>query len=115
MTAQGDSRSIFRRAIENGNVLVAEMTARELGRITLDESLALVGLVAAKEPHRHGRYALRWLRRLLEEHDGLTLEEAALAVSALAALVGPSNEQAYSTLSALAERATGWTKSRTRG
>ena len=105
MTAQGHPRAIFKRAIENGNVLVAEMTARELGRITLDESLALVALVAAKEPHRHSRYALRWLRRLLEEHDGLTLGEAALAVSALAALAGPATGQAYSTLSALVERA----------
>jgi hypothetical protein len=34
---------------------------------------------------------VRWLRRLLEEHDGLTLEETALAVSALAA---PTTEQA---------------------
>jgi hypothetical protein len=48
-----------------------------------------------------------WLRRLLEEHGALTLEETALAVSALAALAGPSTEQAHATLSALAERATG--------
>jgi hypothetical protein len=33
MTPQGDPRAIFKRAIENGNLLVAEMTARELGRI----------------------------------------------------------------------------------
>lgn len=107
MTAQGHTRSIFRRAIENGNVLVAEMTARELGRITLAEALDLTALVAAKDPHRHSRYALRWLRRLLDEDAGLTLEEAALALSGLAALAGPANEQAYITLSALAERASG--------
>jgi hypothetical protein len=105
LTAQGHPRAIFKRAIENGNVLVAEATARELGRVSLGESLALVGLVAVKEPHRHSRYAVRWLRRLLEEDDGLTLEEAALAVSALAALGGPSTEHAQSTLSAMAERA----------
>jgi hypothetical protein len=34
VTAQGHSTSIFKRAIENGNVLVAEMTAREVGRHT---------------------------------------------------------------------------------
>lgn len=67
---------------------------RELGRVTLDESLALVALVAVKDPARHPRYAVRWLRRLLEEHDGLTREEAALATSALAALGGPATEQA---------------------
>jgi hypothetical protein len=32
-----------------------------------------LALVAAKHPRRQSRYALRWLRRLLEEHDGLTL------------------------------------------
>jgi hypothetical protein len=65
--------------------------------VSLDESLALVALAAVKEPHRHSRYAVRWLRRLLEEDDGLTLEEAALAVSALAALGGPSTDQAHAT------------------
>jgi hypothetical protein len=47
---------------------------------------------------------VRWLRRLLDEHERLTIEEAALAASALLALGGPANEQALSTLSALAER-----------
>jgi hypothetical protein len=37
MTAQGHPRVIFKRAIEHGNVTVAEMTARELGGITLAE------------------------------------------------------------------------------
>jgi hypothetical protein len=31
VTAQGSARSIFKRAIENGNVVVAEATAREMG------------------------------------------------------------------------------------
>jgi hypothetical protein len=103
LTAQGHPRAIFKRAIENGNLLVGEATAREVGRITLDESLALVALVAVKDPHRHSRYAVRWLRRLLEENDGLTLRETSLAVSALAALGGSSTAQAQSTLSAMAE------------
>jgi hypothetical protein len=30
LTAQGHPRSIFKRAVENGNFVVAEMTAREL-------------------------------------------------------------------------------------
>ena len=107
MTAQGHPRTIFQRAIENGNLVIAEATARELGRLSLDESLALVALVAVKEPQRHSRYTVRWLRRLLEEHDGLTLEETALAVSAVAALGGPSTEQALSTLSALPRKRDG--------
>jgi hypothetical protein len=46
VTAQGHPRAIFKWAIEHGNVTVAEMTARELGRITLGESLELTALVA---------------------------------------------------------------------
>jgi hypothetical protein len=61
---------------------------RELGRVMLDESLALVALAAAKDPRRHHGYAVPWLRQLLEEQTGLTLEQTALAGSALAALGG---------------------------
>jgi hypothetical protein len=55
LTAQGHPRAIFRRAIEHGNVTVAEMTARELGRITLAESLALTALAGKRDdptPHQ---------------------------------------------------------------
>ena|SRR5207245_6691644 len=78
--------------------------ARELGRVTLAEALELTALIAHKDPPRHSRYALRWLRRLLAEHERVTLEETAFAASALLALGGPSHEQAYTTLKALAER-----------
>ena len=64
------------------------MTARELGRITLEDALALTALMAQKEPGRRSRYAVRWLLRLLEEDENLTIEEAALAATALAALGG---------------------------
>jgi hypothetical protein len=106
VTAQGHPRAIFKRAIEHGNVTVAEMTARELGGITLDESLALTALVVQKDPGRRSRYTVRWLLRLLEEDENLTIEEAMLAASALAALGGRGHEQGFSTLSDMAERAT---------
>ena len=60
---------------------MAEATARELGRISLDESLALTALVAEKEPERRSRFAVRWLRRLLEDDESLTIEEAAVAAA----------------------------------
>jgi hypothetical protein len=106
LTAQGQSRSIFKRAIENGNVVVAEMTARELGRITLEEALALTVLVVQKDPGRRSRYAVRWLLRLLQEDENLTIEDAGLAASALAALGGRGHAEALATLLAMAERAT---------
>jgi hypothetical protein len=62
---------------------MAEATASELGRISLDESLALTGLVAEKEPRRRSRFAVRWLRRLLEEDESLTIEEATMAACSL--------------------------------
>jgi hypothetical protein len=68
---------------------MAKTTARELGRISLEEALALTALVAKKEPKRRSRFAVRWLRRLLEENDSLTIEEATVAASCLSALGGP--------------------------
>lgn len=48
---------------------------------------------------------LAWVEQL-EEDENLTIEEAMLAASALAALGGRGYEEAFSTLSALAARAT---------
>jgi hypothetical protein len=112
MTAQGHPRAIFKRAIERGNVVIAEIAAREVGRLTLGEALALTALDAQKGPARRPRYVLRWLRRLLEEDECLTIDEAALAVSALAALGGRGHAEALWALSTMAERATGQRPSR---
>jgi hypothetical protein len=77
LTAQGHPRAIFRRAIERGNLIAAEMTARELGRIARADvarrpegsgtPLALHGLVAT--PAARGTKTCRsrrrhWPRRL---------------------------------------------------
>jgi hypothetical protein len=85
---------------------MAEATARELGRISLEEALALTALVAEKEPERRSRFAVRWLRRLLDEDESLTVEEATMAASCLSALGGPSHEEAWGMLAAIAEKAT---------
>jgi hypothetical protein len=66
-TSQGHPRTIFRRALEHGNLLVAEATAREIGHVSLAEALELTALIAEKEPSRHGRFAVRWLMRYLQE------------------------------------------------
>ena len=44
MTSQGHARTVFRRALERGNLLVAEAQAREVGRVDLSEALAADGL-----------------------------------------------------------------------
>jgi hypothetical protein len=105
VTASGHPRSIFKRAIERRNLAVAETVVRELGVVTLSEALDLTALVVERAPGRASRYALRWLRRLLEEDETLTLTEAALAVSCLSALGTRAHTDALATLTAMAERA----------
>jgi hypothetical protein len=63
MTAQGHPRAIFTRAIEHGNLVAAEASAREVGKLTLEEALRLLFLYAEKDPIRYERAALRWLGR----------------------------------------------------
>jgi hypothetical protein len=58
VTAQGHPRAIFKRAIERGNLVTAEATAREMGKVTLDEALLLLFLYAEKEPIKFERAAL---------------------------------------------------------
>jgi FlaA1/EpsC-like NDP-sugar epimerase len=62
VTAQGSPRSIFKRAIERGNVVVAEATAREFA-LTLEEAFQLILLYAAYEPAKLEQAALAWFRR----------------------------------------------------
>jgi hypothetical protein len=66
--------------------VLAEGTAREIGRVTIAEALELTALVARKQPHRYGRFAARWLCLYLEEHEKTTLEDAALLISNLRSL-----------------------------
>ena len=66
--------------------MLAEVTAREIGRVTIAEALELTALVARKQPERYGRFAARWLCLWLEEHERATLEEVSLLVSNLRTL-----------------------------
>ena len=66
MTAQGSPRSIFKRAIERGNLLSAEMAA-EVGSLTLAEALELLCLYASAQDAKFERAAVKWLVRFIEE------------------------------------------------
>jgi hypothetical protein len=94
---------IFKRAIERGNVVMAEATAREIG-LSLEEALQLVLLYAAYEPAKLERAALRWFSRYLDEGKDVTLLTAQLALSALGELRVGQTEQATKLLSELARR-----------
>jgi len=58
-TSQRHPRTIFRRALQRGNLVLAEVTAREIGRVTIAEVLELTVLVARKQPHRYVRFPAR--------------------------------------------------------
>jgi hypothetical protein len=100
LTAQGHPRRIFAIAIERGNIVMAEATARELGRISLEEALEL----AAYEPAKLERAALRWSGPYLDEGKGVTLLKAQLALAALAELRAGEREAAAKLLTELARR-----------
>jgi len=104
VTAQGHPRAIFKRAIERGNLLAAEATAREVGQLTLEEALLLVFLYAEKEPLKFERAALRWLARYVTEYKAVSLLKAQLALSALAELRAGEREAAAKMLSELVRR-----------
>jgi hypothetical protein len=105
MTAQGHPRTIFKRAIERGNLVVAEASAKEMGRLTLEEALRLLFLYAEKDPVRYERAALRWLDRYLTEGKKVTLLSAQLAVAALGELRAGERERATRLLVELPTRA----------
>jgi hypothetical protein len=112
VTAQGHPQSIFRRAIERGNLYVAEATLRtEIPRPSLVDLLELTALIAQKDPVRHARVAARWLQRWLDAFDDATIYDVSLAASALQALGSRHHVHALALLRALAEEAS----RRTRG
>jgi hypothetical protein len=103
LTSQGHPRTVFRRALERGNLLIAEAAAREAGTLELREALDLTALVARHEPARTSRFAVRWLERYLNEQRSVTLDDAGLAIALLRALGGPHHDAALSALRELAK------------
>jgi hypothetical protein len=83
MTSQGTARGRFQRAIKRRHLNAAEMAAREMGGLSLDDALSLCELMAGLDPERYERAALRWLQRFMDERLP-PLAEVALAASALA-------------------------------
>jgi hypothetical protein len=85
LTAQGHPRTIFRRAIERGNVVIAEMAAREVGTLELSEALDLLCLYAAAKDAKFERAAVKSLGRFIEECSP-SLLRAQIALAAFSQL-----------------------------
>ena len=82
----GSSYGAFQRALRSRNLTLALAEARDLPRIDLVDALALLLLIRDAAPERYPRAAGRWLGRYCAETPGVDLDEAALALGALAAL-----------------------------
>lgn len=90
----GSAHASFARALERGNVIAAEASARELGSLRLAEALELTALIAVKDRPRSRRLSARWLERWLTETPAPTIDDAVMVAGCLAALGGNAHENA---------------------
>ena len=67
VTSQGNPGGGSSRAIERRSLINAELAAREMGQVSLEDALGLVVLYAEQQEPRFERAALRWRSRLFLE------------------------------------------------
>ena len=89
MSTKGSSYKWFRDAIARGDLPLIRATAAELPAVNLEDALAVLTVIAVKEPDLYERAACRWLARLALERD-VTLDRLGVALAALDALGGGS-------------------------
>jgi hypothetical protein len=80
--------------------MLAELSARECGALSLDEALRLTALVALQDRDRGERYAQRWLTRYLAERPAATLDDVTIVVTCLRALGRLAHAEALDALRA---------------
>jgi hypothetical protein len=83
VTSRSHPHAEFKRALDRGNLWVAEAVARDLPQVSLEEALRLVHLYGEKESPKYERAALRWLERYLTESSP-TLKNVAEVVASFA-------------------------------
>ena len=69
-----------------GNLPQVRAAAAELPQISLDDALAVVLLMGARDDERYGRAAVRWLARLVCERPAVGLTDLGEGLTALEAL-----------------------------
>jgi hypothetical protein len=87
VTLQGTAHGRFTHAVERRQLRGAEVAARELGRLSPADALALLLLIRDKEPHRAERAAARWVSLFLDAAGPMTLADIELTVVSLGALM----------------------------
>jgi tRNA(Arg) A34 adenosine deaminase TadA len=97
MTSQGSAHARFQRAIKRGHLLNAETAARELGALSLSDSLALVLLYQRDGSGKFERAARRWVRRVQVDRS-LRHLEVELLRAAMGALDSRFHDAALSVL-----------------
>ncbi len=67
VSSQGSAYSRFQRALTTGNLRLIEAAAAELPRVSLEDTLAIMIVLAQRGDPRFERAAARWVGRLLTE------------------------------------------------
>ena len=67
VTSQGSAYSRFQRALSTGNLQLIEAAAAELPKVSLEDALAILIVLAQRGDPRFERAAARWVGRLLTE------------------------------------------------
>jgi hypothetical protein len=88
----------LRRALDRGNLDLAELAAKECPHIDLEDSLEICVLMRAERDERFERAAVRWLGRLLAERPAIGVDLARQAVSGLSDWAGSSPDVGASEL-----------------
>src|SRR4051812_7636455 len=99
VTSSGSPYARFRRALATGNLTLIRAAATELPRVDLGDALTLCVLLAAREPERYERAAIRWLGRFCLERP-VTLVQVTQAAAAFE-LLSSDEETALARLQAL--------------
>ncbi len=85
MTSQGSPYSRFQRALRTNNSLLVRSAAAELGKVQLEDALAVCLVFLASEPDAYAPAATRWHARFVLER-GASAPDAQLALAALHAM-----------------------------
>ena len=102
VTAQGTPLTRFRRAVERKSLLNAELAAREMGQLNLEEALSLVLLYAAADDPRFDLSGDTLDRPASAPKASRSLSELQAGVCALALLRRGGGEAAARLLQTLA-------------